>query len=126
MKSIISLAILAALIAPSVHGLSCYYCPHYDDKCSESNPGDTVACQMDDPTQDHYGDTCMVDHYVRTVDKVPVTDMWWRGCRQLKENEQLGCEEHITEHTGYDIVVDECICKTDLCNKEMGPIPPTH
>ena len=60
------------------------------------------------------------------VDKVPVTDMWWRGCRQLKENEQLGCEEHITEHTGYDIVVDECICKTDLCNKEMGPIPPTH
>ena len=52
--------------------------------------------------------------------------MWWRGCRQLKENEQLGCEEHITEHTGYDIVVDECICKTDLCNKEMGPIPPTH
>ena len=49
-----------------VHGLSCYYCPHYDDKCSESNPGDTVVCQMDDPTQDHYGDTCMVDHYVRT------------------------------------------------------------
>ena len=46
--------------------MSCYYCPHYDDKCSESNPGDTVACQMDDPTQDHYGDTCMVDHYIRT------------------------------------------------------------
>ena len=47
------------------NGLSCYYCAHYDEKCSEDYPGDTVVCQMDDPTTDHYGDSCTINHYTR-------------------------------------------------------------
>lgn len=33
----------------------------------------------------------------------------------------MGCTEH--KYHGSDIVVDECMCDTSLCNREMGPIP---
>ena len=62
-------------------------------------------------------ETCLVD------DK-PVTELWWRGCKANHDG-PLGCDEKIIEHTGYDIVEDECTCKTELCNKKMGPIPPS-
>ena len=31
----------------------------------------------------------------------------------------------MNHQTDKEIEVDECICKTDLCNEEMGPIPDT-
>ena len=36
---------------------------------------------------------------------------------------KIGCSEHKFGESGE--VVDECICDTELCNKEMGPIPET-
>ena len=49
-------------------------------------------------------------------------DHWWRGCKP-NHDEPLGCSEHNFPHDGYDVLVDECVCDTDMCNTEMGPIP---
>ena len=53
-------------------------------------------------------------------------ETWWRGCKVLV-NQTTGCSRHkwMNPHTDHEIEVDECVCKTDLCNEEMGPIPDT-
>ena len=48
------------------------------------------------------------------------TIRWRRDCRP-KDGDSMGCTEH--KYHGSDIVVDECMCDTSLCNREMGPIP---
>ena len=50
---------------------------------------------------------------------------WWRGCKILPENSEVGCTEHSFNHDGHEYLVDECVCDHDLCNKEMQPIPET-
>ena len=50
--------------------------------------------------------------------------IWWRGCKPLI-NETNGCTEHKWFHNEKEMTVDECICDTDLCNTEMGPIVST-
>ena len=47
-----------------------------------------------------------------------------RGCKTLHD-ETLGCSEHKWSHDGEEMDVDECICDSDLCNKDMGPIETT-
>ena len=47
---------------------------------------------------------------------------WWRGCKSDRD-EPLGCTEHKFFHGDQEILVDECVCKEDLCNKDMGPLP---
>ena len=42
-------------------GLQCYYCLHYD-KCTADEPGELVECQMENPSEPHYGDACEVAH----------------------------------------------------------------
>ena len=37
--------------------------------------------------------------------------------------EPLGCTEHKFMHEDHEILVDECVCKEDLCNEKMDPIP---
>ena len=49
-------------------------------------------------------------------------ERWGRGC-EPREDHALGCEEHTWHESGT--TVDECRCDTNLCNKEMGPIPET-
>ena len=46
---------------------------------------------------------------------------WQRGCKPLGD-ETLGCSEHEFSHDGQEITVDECICNSNLCNNEMGPM----
>ena len=48
------------------------------------------------------------------------TMRWRRDCRP-KDGDSMGCTEH--KYHGSEIVVDECLCDTSLCNREMGPIP---
>ena len=49
--------------------------------------------------------------------------IWWRRDCAPKGEEPLGCTEHKFHDT--ERVVDECICDTNLCNREMGPISTT-
>ena len=42
-------------------GLSCYYCG-YHETCSADEPGQVVQCQMEDPREHHFGDSCEVAH----------------------------------------------------------------
>ena len=44
-----------------VGGLSCYHCAHLDE-CSAENPGEVVKCQMENPREPNYGDSCEVNH----------------------------------------------------------------
>ena len=37
----------------------------------------------------------------------------------------MGCSQHPFTHDGEEYLVDECVCDTPFCNKEMGPIPTT-
>ena len=46
---------------------------------------------------------------------------WRRACKYESVVNQ-GCSQHDFGINGKVIVVDECICDTDECNKEMGPI----
>ena len=48
------------------------------------------------------------------------TIRWRRDCGP-KDGNSMGCTEH--KYHGSDIIVDECMCDTSLCNREMGPIP---
>ena len=50
------------------------------------------------------------------------TMQWRRNCKP-RNGVDLGCRQHSSFH-GY-IDVDECICDTSLCNKEMGDLPET-
>ena len=45
-----------------------------------------------------------------------------RDCK-VAVNGSVGCSEHKRLHHDHAIVVDECVCKTDLCNDIMGPMP---
>ena len=45
---------------------------------------------------------------------------WWRGC---KMRDSIGCSEHKWLHHDHEYLVDECVCDTELCNKDMQPIP---
>ena len=49
---------------------------------------------------------------------------WQRGCK-IGVNQTIGCSQHSWIHEGKELTVDECICKTNLCNEEMQPIPET-
>ena len=48
-------------------------------------------------------------------------EVWWRGCKSDRD-EPVGCTQHKFFHHDEEIVVDECVCKEDLCNEDMGPI----
>ena len=37
----------------------------------------------------------------------------------------MGCSQHDFTHDGQKYIVDECVCDTALCNKDMQPIPET-
>ena len=43
-------------------GLECYTCGHEGDECTKDNYGEKVHCQMDDPENHNYGDSCYVGH----------------------------------------------------------------
>ena len=49
---------------------------------------------------------------------------WVRDCKHDIDN-TLGCSQHKWMHDGHETLVDECVCNTDLCNREMQPIPDT-
>ena len=59
-----------------------------------------------------------------SVHEDPSEDHWWRGCRP-DHGEPLGCTQHNFYHHDHDELVDECVCKEALCNREMGPIETT-
>ena len=50
------------------------------------------------------------------------TLQWRRTCKPLGES-PLGCSEHDAFHGLFK--VDECLCKTPLCNENMGTIGST-
>ena len=43
-------------------GLECYACGHEEEECNKDHYGETVRCQMDDPENHNYGDSCYVGH----------------------------------------------------------------
>ena len=43
-------------------GIECYTCGHEDDECNVDHYGEKVRCQMDDPENHNYGDSCYVGH----------------------------------------------------------------
>ena len=49
---------------------------------------------------------------------------WQRGCK-IMVNQTIGCSQHKWFHDGKEQTVDECICKNNLCNKDIQPIPET-
>ena len=40
-------------------------------------------------------------------------------------NKTSGCQIRTYNHDGEEIVIDQCICTDDLCNKEMQEITST-
>ena len=45
--------------------LECYYCGHddgVDPMCDADNAGGAIHCQMNNPEELHYGDSCYVGH----------------------------------------------------------------
>ena len=59
-----------------------------------------------------------------SVHEDPEEDHWWRGCK-LDLDRVFGCSQHPFTHYNQTFTVDECVCDTPLCNKELGPIPET-
>ena len=51
-------------------------------------------------------------------------DHWWRGCKP-RHGDPLTCTEHTRQFHDHDIIFDDCVCDTDLCNKNMGPLVST-
>ena len=51
-------------------------------------------------------------------------DHWWRGCKP-RHGDLLTCTEHTRQFHDHDIIFDDCVCDTDLCNKNMGPLVST-
>ena len=51
-------------------------------------------------------------------------EFWWRGCKP-KHEEPLICSEHKYQYHDRDVYIDECLCDTDLCNKDMAPLVTT-
>ena len=43
-------------------GLECYFCGHEEEECNAEVHGTEVRCQMDDPENHNYGDSCYVGH----------------------------------------------------------------
>ena len=43
-------------------GLDCYKCGHEDGDCNSDQYGEEVKCQMEDPENPNYGDSCYVGH----------------------------------------------------------------
>ena len=35
---------------------------------------------------------------------------------------KTGCYQHDFSHHDHEYLVDECVCDTELCNKDMQPI----
>ena len=65
-----------------------------------------------------YCNFCLVVHEELTEDH------WWRGCK-VNINHTIGCSQHKFLHHDVEYLVDECVCDTELCNKDMDPIPET-
>ena len=63
-------------------------------------------------------------HIMIVVDDVIAEEKWWRGCK-MDLNKTMGCSQHKFVHDNHEFLVDECVCSTELCNKEMGPLPET-
>ena len=42
--------------------LKCYYCGHQEDECNEFETGELVDCQVNNPEEPHYGDSCYVGY----------------------------------------------------------------
>ena len=51
------------------------------------------------------------------------SEIWRRNCKHKSDEEQVGCSEH--KWMGGIMLVDECICEGDLCNRDMGPYTST-
>ena len=51
-------------------------------------------------------------------------EKWRRDCKYTSVV-NLGCHQHELGLYGKTIVVDECICNIDECNRQMGPIETT-
>lgn len=64
------------------------------------------------------------DFFPNLVHEETKDDHWWRGCKS-NVDKMTGCSQHPFTHHGEEYVVDECVCNTPGCNKEMGPIPET-
>ena len=43
-------------------GLDCYKCGHDNGDCNSDQYGEEVKCQMEDPENPNYGDSCYVGH----------------------------------------------------------------
>ena len=54
-----------------------------------------------------------------------IEEQWVRNCNFNKDHDTLGCSQHQFDHEGHNFTVDVCVCGSDLCNTEMGPIPDT-
>ena len=48
-------------------------------------------------------------------------ELWWRSCK-AKHNDQLLCTEHKSMFNDHEVIKDECLCDTDECNRDIGPI----
>ena len=51
-------------------------------------------------------------------------DFWWRGCMPRHET-PLTCAEHKLEYHDREVIIDQCVCDTALCNKDMGQLVST-
>ena len=63
----------------------------------------------------------IVIYYCKTFFVVPEEGeepKWVRDCKHDIDN-TLGCSQHKWMHDGHETLVDECVCNTDLCNREM-------
>ena len=60
--------------------------------------------------------------YFSSVEAEISDERWWRGCKPNLDH-TIGCSEHQFPHHDHEYTVDECVCDTELCNKEMGPLP---
>ena len=49
------------------------------------------------------------------------TSKWRRGCK-YESVVNYGCRQHDFGINGKVLIVDECVCDSDECNREMGPI----
>ena len=37
----------------------------------------------------------------------------------MAQGEPMACTQHEFVHHGHNVTVDECVCRGDLCNKDM-------
>ena len=48
---------------------------------------------------------------------------WRRGCKNVSEPEDMKCETHDFGINGKVVIVEECVCDTDQCNRQLPYIP---